>query len=156
MKKRFLGIAAIAALSFCVGSLWGHHTTEVYFDLNTTYLLKGVITSVAWRNPHAYAFMDVTTCKKDNWAVELGSLPAMTRAGFSRDTLQKGMPISIYASPAKFASNAGLPEVDAAWKDKHFVLGGCMTLPDGKQIEYEDGPRCKRPAQDIVIGTESK
>ena len=156
MKRRFLGIATISALSFAVGSLWGHHTTETYFDLSTTYILKGVITSVAWRNPHMYAFMDVTTCKADNWAVELGSLPEMTRAGLARDTLQKGMPVSIYAAPAKFASTSGLPEADAAWKERHFVLGGCMTLPDGKQIEYSDGPRCKRPAKDIPIGVDPR
>lgn len=156
MKKHLLGIAVVAILAFCAGSLWAHHSTETYFDLSTTYLLRGVVSSVAWRNPHAYAFMDVTTCKTDNWAVELGSLPALTRAGLSRDTLQKGMPISIYASPAKFASTSGLPEVDAAWKAKHLVLGGCMNLPDGRKIEYEDGPRCARPKQEEVIGIEPR
>jgi len=156
MKKRFLGITSITVLAFCAGSLWGHHSTEVYFDLNTTYLLRGVISSVEFRNPHAYAFMDVTTCKTDNWAVELGSPNSMMRAGFSRDTLRKGMPISIYASPAKFASSSNIPGVDEAWKAKHLVLGGCMTLPDGKKIEYADGPRCTRPKQDVAIGTETK
>jgi len=156
MKKRVLGIAAIAALSFCAGTLLAHHSTATYFDLNTTYLLKGVISKIVWKNPHMYAFMDVTTCKTDNWAVELGSLPAMTTAGLSRNTLQMGMPISIFSSPAKFASTSELPEADAAWKAKHFVLGGCMTLPGGKTIEYPDGPRCKRPAQDIVIGIDAK
>src|SRR5262249_21618943 len=79
---------------------------------------------------------------------------AMMRAGLSRDTLKKGMPVSIYSSPAKFASTSGLPEADEAWKSKHLVLGGCITLPDGTKTEYVDGPQCKRPAADIVIGNE--
>src|SRR5262249_6867516 len=154
MKKRFLGVAAITLLAFFAGTLWGHHSVETYFDLNTTYLLRGVVSGMDFRNPHAYAFMDVTTCKKDNWAVELGSPNAMMRLGFARDTLRAGMPISVYASPARFASSANIPAVDEAWKGKHLVLGGCMTLPDGKQIESPDGPRCTRPKQDVIIGTE--
>jgi hypothetical protein len=155
MKRRFLGITAIAVLAFCAGSLWAHHSTEVYFDLNTTYLLRGVISGVAWRNPHNYAFMDVTTCKTDNWAVELPSPAAMYRAGFTSNTLQKGMPVSVFASPAKFASSAALPEVDEAWKAKHLVLGGCLTF-GGQTVEFADGPKCARPKQDIVIGVEPK
>ena len=43
-----------------------------------------------------------------------------------------------------------------AWKDKHFVLGGCVTLPEGKKIESDNGPKCDRPKPDTVIGLEAK
>src|SRR5436190_1224840 len=138
MKTRFFGIAAIAVLSFCSGLVLAHHSTDVYFDLAKTYVLRGVVSSVVWQNPHMYAFMDVTTCKADKWAVELGSPNTMMRAGVTRDTIQKGMPVSILSSPAKFAATSGLAEVDEAWKSKHLVLGGCITLPNGRKIEYGD------------------
>ena len=67
MKRRILSTGAVAAVAFLVGSLWAHHSSETYFDLKTTYLLRGRISAVNWSNPHAYAFMDVTTCKSDNW-----------------------------------------------------------------------------------------
>ena len=156
MNRRFFTIAVTAALFFCAGALVAHHSTETNFDLSTTYLLRGVISGVSWANPHLYAFMDVTTCKTDPWAVELGSPNTMNRAGLRRDMLQKGTPISVYASPAKFASASGLPGIEEAWKSKHLVLGGCMTLADGTKIEYSDGPKCSRPKQDVVIGTPLK
>jgi hypothetical protein len=156
MRKSFLAIAATAALSFFAGSVLAHHSADVYFDLGTTYVLRGVISSFAFQNPHSYAFMDVTTCKTDKWAVEMESPPALSRKGFTRTVLQKGMPITVVGSPAKFQSSTTLPELSEAWNAKHFVLGGCITLPDGKKIESENGPRCDRPKPDIVIGQEAK
>jgi hypothetical protein len=156
MKRRILSTGAVAVVAFLVGSLWAHHSSETYFDLKTTYLLRGRISAVNWSNPHAYAFMDVTTCKSESWAVELASPATLFRTGLRTDMLLKGTPISIYASPAKFASSSPLREVDEAWKAKHLVLGGCIVLPDGRRSEYGDGPRCERPKQDEVIGIEQK
>jgi len=156
MRTGFLAIGGTAVFSFFAGSVLAHHASEVYFDLNTTYILRGVISSFAFQNPHAYAFMDVTTCKTDKWAVEMESPPALTRKGFSRTTLQPGMPVSVVGSPAKFASASAVSGLAEAWKDKHFVLGGCVTLPDGKKIESDTGPKCDRPKPDLVIGLEAK
>ena len=111
MKVRFLGIVAIAALSFCAGPLVAHHSTDPVFDLANPIILKGVIANVSWLNPHTYMFMDVTTCKVDNWAVELGSRPAMDRAGLTRNTFKPGMAISVLSAPAKRSSTGPLPEV---------------------------------------------
>src|SRR5436190_5992712 len=156
MRTSFLAIGATAALSFFAGSVLAHHAAEVYFDLNTIYVLRGVISSFTLQNPHSYAFVDVTTCKTDKWAVEMESPSALLGKGFSRATLQKGMPVSIVGSPAKFASTSALSGLAEAWKDKRFVLGGCVTLPDGKKIESDNGPKCDRPKPDIVIGLEAK
>ena len=152
MRTRFLSIVLTAVLSFFAGSVLAHHSADVYFDLNTTYVLRGVVSSFAFQTPHSYALMDVRTCKTDKWAVEMESPPALSRKGFTSTVLQKGMSISVVGSPAKFPSTSALPELADAWKQKHFVLGGCVTLPDGTKIESENGPKCERPKPDIVIG----
>jgi len=149
MRVRFLGTLAIAALGFFTGTLVAHHSTEAYFDLNKLLVLKGIVSSVSWMNPHSYMFMDVTTCRVDNWAVELASPPTMQRIGLNRDTLKPGMAISILSAPAKRDSDVSLPDVAERAKAKHFVLGGCVTLSSGDKVQNPEGPECPKPVRTI-------
>jgi hypothetical protein len=151
MKPRFFEILAIAAVSFCAGSLVAHHSTSAGFDLEDLTWRKGVITDVRWANPHTFMFMDVTTCKVDNWAVELGSRVAMDRAGLSRNNLKPGIAISVLSAPAKSVSSAPSSQQDVVERAqlKHFVLGGCLTLPSGERVEYGEGPSCPKPPRTI-------
>ena len=151
MKPRFFGIVAIAVASFCAGSLVAHHSTSANFDLDNLTLRRGVITEVRWANPHTYMMMDVTTCKVDNWAVELGSRVAMDRAGLSRNNLKPGVAISVLSAPARGVSSApsSQPDVGERAQLKHFVLGGCLTLPTGENVEYGEGPSCPKPPRTI-------
>ena len=149
MKARFLGIVAIATLSFFAGILSAHHATDAVFDLDKLTVLKGIVSGVSWVNPHTYMFMDVTTCKVDNWAVELGSLPAMYRVGLNKEGLKPGMALSVLSAPAKRTTDARIPEAEEAAKARRFVLGGCLTLPDGRKVEYPEGPACPKPVKAI-------
>jgi Family of unknown function (DUF6152) len=149
MKMRVLAIAAIAALSFGAGALTAHHSTDATFELENLKILNGVVSSVRWVNPHTYLFMDVTTCKTDNYAVEAGSPAGMYRVGLDRDALKPGTPVSILSAPAKKNYTTSNPEVMERAKAQHFVLGGCMTMPSGEKFEYGEGPRCPKPAKAI-------
>jgi Family of unknown function (DUF6152) len=145
MKMRFLEIIAVATLCFGAGVLSAHHSTDVTFDLDNLKILKGVISSVRWTNPHTYLFMDVTTCKVDNYAVEMGSPSAMYRSGLSRDILLPGMPVSILSAPAKRNYTTSIPEVMDRAKLQHFVLGGCLTRTSGERLDYGEALRCPNP-----------
>ena len=148
MKTRFLLVSAIA-VGFCSGVFFSHHTTSVIFDLANLKTLRGVITNVDLRNPHAYMFMDVTSCKVDNYAVELVSPATLYRVGLDRNALKPGTPISILTAHAQRNYTTSHPDVMARAKTQHFVLGGCITLPSGRKIEYEGGPACPTPVKPI-------
>ena len=54
--------------------LWAHHSFAAEFDANKRVTLKGVVTSVDWRNPHIYVYLNVKDDRGNmtQWACELG------------------------------------------------------------------------------------
>jgi len=82
---------------FCLGSfgltsLWAHHSLAAEFDQKKPVSLTGTLTKLDWRNPHAWIYMDVKNASGgiDKWECELGSPNAMTRAGFTQDSVKLG------------------------------------------------------------------
>jgi len=91
MKTRLI------ALMFCLGSfgltsLWAHHSLAAEFEQKKPVSLTGTLTKLDWRNPHAWIYMDVKNASGgiDKWECELGSPNAMTRAGFTQDSVKLG------------------------------------------------------------------
>jgi hypothetical protein len=75
MNKRLIGL--VISLGLAGGtSLWAHHSLAAEFD----------------RNPHAWIYMDVKNASGavEKWECELGSPNAMTRAGFTQDSVKVG------------------------------------------------------------------
>lgn len=89
-----------------------HHSFAAEFDRDAPIELSGVVTKVAWQNPHAYFYIDVETSdgKFENWAISLGSPNALARRGWQRGTLQIGDEIKItgwQALDRSLKANAG-------------------------------------------------
>ncbi len=42
-------------------SVWGHHSLNAEYDTTKPVSLTGTLTSVDWRNPHAWIYLDVKT-----------------------------------------------------------------------------------------------
>lgn len=87
-------------------ALLAHHSLAAEYDLNKPVTLKATLTSVDWRNPHAWIYLDV---KEDSgatvkWQCELGSPNAMTRMGWSQDAAKPGDEIVIEGLLAKDGS----------------------------------------------------
>lgn len=105
--------------------LWAHHSFAAEFDANKRVTLKGVVTSVDWRNPHIYVYLNV---KDDHgtmtqWACELGPPNVLMRQGWSRNTVKEGDEVTIDGAVAKDASNrCNTRSVTLA--DGRTVLGG--------------------------------
>ena len=54
--------------------LVAHHEPLAKFDDKKPLRLRGVVTLVDWRNPHAHVFVNVKSGEQlNNWAVELES-----------------------------------------------------------------------------------
>ena len=84
--------------------------------------MTGVVTKVEWLNPHARFYIDVEDGSGAvvNWNMELGSPNGLTRAGWSRHTLQIGEKVTVMASLARDGTNmANAREI---------------TMADGRQI----------------------
>jgi hypothetical protein len=106
MKQRLI------ALTFGLGllgstSLWAHHSLAAEYDQKKPVSLTGTLTKLDWRNPHAWIYMDVKNASGgiDKWECELGSPNAMTRAGFTQDSVKLGDEIVLDGILAKKGTN---------------------------------------------------
>jgi hypothetical protein len=85
----------------------GHHPFFAEFDWMKPVTLTGTVTMLEWENPHAKLHMDVKGAdgKTQNWSFEMGSLSALKKAGWSKQTLKAGDTVTVDAWLAKSKSN---------------------------------------------------
>lgn len=105
MKKLGLLFGVACALAG-LPAAWGHHAVAAEFDQSKPVALTGKITSIDWRNPHAWVYLDV----KDEsgavvkWQCELGSPNQMTRSGWKQGDAKPGDEIVVAGILAKDGS----------------------------------------------------
>ena len=122
MKAGLRVLVAGAGLALFSGSMLAHHSFDAQYDRSETIPMTGVVTKVEWLNPHARFYIDVEdeSGAVVNWNMELGSPNGLTRAGWSRHTLQIGEKVTVMASLARDGTNmANAREI---------------TMADGRQI----------------------
>jgi len=80
-----------------------HHSFAAEFDATKPVTLNGAVTKVEWRNPHIWVYLDVkdTDGKVTPWQCEGGAPNALTRQGWTRETLKQGDTITIEGFRAK-------------------------------------------------------
>ncbi|HYR83841.1 MAG TPA: DUF6152 family protein [Terriglobia bacterium] len=122
MKKVLAFFILIAGMSTGAATLFAHHGRGATYDMKKQVTLKGVVTEVAWRNPHVAIYMDVKDAegKVVNWAFENSNVSTLARQGYNRNTLKVGQEITAVVNP----SAAGTP--------RGIVVK--VILPDGKEI----------------------
>ncbi len=74
----------------------GHHS-QSEFDPRQKLELRGKVTKLDWRSPHARIYIDVTDAegKTVNWDFELPSPTTLMRRGWTRESLRPGDEITI-------------------------------------------------------------
>ncbi len=97
MKIRIAAGVATLALA---AHAHAHHGI-VNFDLNRDIELRGVITDIAFVNPHSWLYLDV---QNDDgsitpWRCELRSATVLRRSGWSAEMFQQGMEVHITGAP---------------------------------------------------------
>jgi len=87
-------------------SVWAHHSLAAEYDVTKPVSLSGTLTSVDWRNPHAWIYIDakMPSGAIEKWQCELGSPNAMARAGFGRKSASPGDEITLEGVLAKDGS----------------------------------------------------
>ena len=84
-------------------ALFAHHSVPVNFDQSREITVEGVLTEVAWLNPHSHFRLDVTSADGSTveWLIEMGSVNAMRRAGYPFERFVIGDEIVISGWPGR-------------------------------------------------------
>ena len=122
MKKSLALFILVAGVLISAAPLFAHHGRGATYDMKKQVTLKGVVTEVAWRNPHVAIYMDVKDAdgKVVNWAFENSNVSTLARQGYNRNSLKVGQEITAVVNP----SAAGTP--------RGIVVK--VILADGKEI----------------------
>jgi hypothetical protein len=130
MAKRAT-LALLAVLAWSTAAL-AHHPFAAEFDTTKPHAVTGTVTKVEWMNPHVYAYVDARDDqgKAASWKVELGSPAELTKAGWTRTSLNTGDKVTFDGWRAKDGSN--------------FANAESVTLGDGKKLvaasSFHTGP----------------
>jgi len=97
-------VAVVASPSFA------HHGRGATYDMKKQVTLKGVVTEVAWRNPHVAIYMDVKDAsgKAVNWAFENSNVGTLARQGYNRNSLHVGQEITAVVNPSAQGAPRGI------------------------------------------------
>ena len=101
-------IAVCLAIALGVATAFAHHSSAAYS--NSTIVLKNAtVKSLVWANPHTILTFDVKDAKgaAATWNAESGSPSALTRMGWSRNSLKAGDPVTIELFPARNGARVG-------------------------------------------------
>jgi Family of unknown function (DUF6152) len=109
MRATLIGFVAVATLTVGSAPLRAHHAFAAEFDASKPIKLKGTVTQMEWINPHTWIHMDVKTRdgKVQKWMIEGGPPNALSRRGFTKDSLPVGAEILVEGYQAKDGSLRG-------------------------------------------------
>jgi hypothetical protein len=130
-----VGLSTILLAMLFVVPSFAHHSVAAMFDTTKTIPLKGTITRVDWRNPHASIYIDVkdATGKITNWWVELTGTGNLAKAGLDQSMIDMNQTYALEVYPAK---NGGAQAV-----------GITLTFPDSRSFDVVEKPAVAMPAR---------
>jgi len=117
-----VSIAAVVMAVMFAASAWGHHGARPIYFVDQTIEVRGEVTSVVWRNPHARFTLSVTEPDGNtvDWEVETIPVTRLTRVGVSSELLRVGEIVTVAGYPGK--------------RDAHSVYATNLLLPDRREI----------------------
>ena len=133
--KSLIVLSAIAGLLLAAVPVLAHHSFAAEFDSNQPMTVNGVVTKVEWMNPHTHFYIDVKdeSGKVVNWDVETGSPNALSRRGWTRNSLKIGDTVMVEAFRAKDGSTlASARNVKLSDGRKIFAGSADDGSPDSK------------------------
>jgi hypothetical protein len=88
------------------GSTFAHHQFASEFDATKRVTLTGKVVKMAWVNPHAWLYIEVTEAdgKVVPWALEFGIPRTLIRQGWRKEDLPPGATVTIDGFLAKNGS----------------------------------------------------
>jgi hypothetical protein len=79
-----------------------HHGTAGQFDRSTYLDISGVVTDIAFVNPHSYVYLDVTDADGQiiNWHCEMRAATVLRRSGWTKEMFADGTRLDIVGNPS--------------------------------------------------------
>jgi len=129
--------------ALCASLAAAHHPIVAKFDDTKGTELRGIVTSVDWRNPHVHVFVNVDRDggTVENWAVELESTVLLRRSGWKHDTLRPGDAISVSGPRARDGSRQIWGESVVATASNRRVYNVTDTAPTVSRSQRQPAPR---------------
>ena len=133
---------ALAAAAYFVPAAHAHHSTSAVYNRDGALIeAEGVITNVAWVNPHVR--FEMRGAGADGverlWKIESNSVSIISRFGLTADLVAVGTRV-------KVAGNSGRQADDVLWLTN-------MQLPSGQEILFGAGIRPRWSQQTIGSDT---
>ena len=120
--RTMLGLLTLVSFVQSGATIAAHHSFAAEFDGEKPVTLRGTVTKVEWRNPHIWVYLEARNPDGTvtAWECEGGAPNALTRQGWSRNTLKQGEEIVINGYRARNGTNTCNA---SQWK-----------LPDGRLV----------------------
>lgn len=85
-----------------------HHEIGGY-DVDHPLVLNGVVRQFVWANPHVMLYVEVSggAATPAVWTLEAGAVQALTRRGWTRDSLHRGDRIQVLLAPKRPVNDSG-------------------------------------------------
>jgi Family of unknown function (DUF6152) len=120
-------IPFVAALLLAGSPLAHSHHSFAVFDLSRTVNFKGTLKELQWTNPHVWIKVEVLEKDKPvTYEFECAAVAVLKRAGWTRDTVKPGDPITVVSHPYKDGRPGG--SVD------HLILKDGTAVGSGDAI----------------------
>ncbi len=122
-----------------------HHSTPVNFDQSQEITIEGVLTEIAWRNPHSRFRVDVVGegGSTAEWLAEMGGVNIMRRAGFPMEVFGVGDRITITGNPGRRGRTMRLREV--------VLHDGTRLNEDSETSDYADDQERRNNAGGSIV-----
>ena len=106
MKNRRTALGAAALWILIAAAPVAAHHSRVMFDEEKTITIEGVMTNMAWANPHSLFFVSARPAGQpdapvSNWSVEGPRVRELNLMGWERDDIQAGDNVRITGHPRK-------------------------------------------------------
>ena len=103
MTKLLRSVLLLAGVGLAGVDRVAAHHSHAMFDTSREVTLKGSVTSVSYRNPHVFLYLDVKGANGEvvNWAVEMSNISNMENRGIYRSSFKVGDVVTVKLNPLK-------------------------------------------------------
>jgi hypothetical protein len=139
MTNTKLAVLVLGIVSLLAIPVLAHHPFSAEFDWKHPVRLTGTVTKLEWENPHARLYIDVEdeTGKPQKWNFEMGSLSALYKAGWRKDTVKMGDTVTVDGWLARSKSKIYTANMKSVWLANGRELSGASAIGDGPQERIE-------------------
>lgn len=127
MIPKFSGAAAIALGGLLLAApSFAHHSVASEFDVKNCRDFTGVLTRLAWENPHTHFFLDIKDAagKVESWSFQAYSTLTMRRAGTDRQVIMENIGKEVWVRGCLTRSGT-----------EHKAAAGTLKFADGRLRE---------------------